>query len=187
MRFYTLLLLIFTIFQGLAFRAEAAPEYLFVGNWGDSVATVQAKNPGVLERQSRLDNTRLLIYGAFVESRPAGVIYEFADDRLYRVSISIYINLKTITGPALLQTLTERIQAKLGNDLKLEDEKTAFDKSTQITHSGKYFSNENTNAFIFAKTWPEQEGRQIIILDFCDKSNPVAESMPQIFKDLFKR
>mgnify|MGYP003623321530 FL=1 len=77
--------------------------------------------------------------------------------------------------------------SKLNINAEPEHELTVFDEQSQITHMGQFFSNENTLAFIFAKIWPEEEGRQVVIMEFCDKHSVNANRMPAYFKDLFTR
>ena len=174
------------LLTGCGLRAANA-ELLFTAQWGDNAARVQELSPGYPAQQGTLDSDFFLLYDIILEGCPAGVVYRFDNDRLYAVAISLYVYVETVTGLALVQKLTERLQSMSTAGFQLEKNKVKFDRQTQITHTGQYFSGADTKAFIFAKIWPEEEGRLVIMLEFTDAAHPAAKRLPGIFQDLFRR
>lgn len=181
--------LIFTIMLTAvaAPNAVAAEDALFYGKWGLNIAQLQeliAQEPLL---QGTLVDVEFIQYDIILEGCQGGIIYQFDHDRLYAVSISIYVYVETAQGLALIQTFTERLRAMLPSDTEPQKNITQFDETSQIMHTGQYFEAANTTAFIFAKIWPEEESRQVIIMEFMAADHPAARRLPLTFKDLFSR
>lgn len=181
--------LIFTImFTAVAAtNAVAEGNSLFLGQWGINIAQLQELTAQEPVMQGTLDDAEFIQYDIILEGCQGGIIYQFDHDRLYAVSISIYVYVETAKSFALIQTFIGRLQAMLKDAAEPQKNETKFDEVTQITHTGKFFSAANTTAFIFAKIWPEDESRQVIIMELMSTDHPAARRLPLTFKDLFSR